>query len=212
MVSGSWKAVTGAPHVRRIALTGGIATGKSYVRSRLEARGVPTIDSDSLARDAVAAGTPGLSAVVNRFGPTVLAADGSLNRRALGSIVFADPQAKRDLERIIHPAVRAAIDRWFASLDPAHAPFAVADIPLLFETGRSGEFDAVILTTTSASMQLQRLRQRDGLSEPEARQRIAAQLPVSEKVLRSDYVIDTSGSFDDTDRQIDEVYRRLVGS
>src|SRR5688500_10365850 len=161
-------AVTEPPHVGRIALTGGIATGKSYVRARLEAHGVPTIVSDTLARDVVAAGTPGLSAVVSRFGPTVLAADGSLSRRALGSIVFADPQARRDLEAIIHPAVRVAIDQWFASLDPTRAPFAVADIPLLFETGRSGEFDAVILTTTSSSIQLQRLMQRDGLSEQEA--------------------------------------------
>src|SRR5688572_30483235 len=117
----------------RVALTGGIATGKSYVRARFEDLGVPTIDADALARDAIAPGTPGLAAVVARFGPVVLDPDGQVNRAALAAIVFADDGARRDLEAIIHPVVRRAIDDWYRTLDPA-TPFAVAEIPLLYET------------------------------------------------------------------------------
>src|SRR5436190_17695755 len=112
--------------VRRIALTGGIATGKSYVRERLEARGIPTIDADTLARDAVAPGSRGLEDVIRRFGAEMRDANGALDRKKLGAVVFSDPAARRDLEGIIHPFVREATDRWFASLDPDH-PFGVAD-------------------------------------------------------------------------------------
>jgi len=204
-------AVTDGSRVQRIALTGGIATGKTRVRARLEALGVPTIDADTLARDVVAPGTPGLVAVVERFGPNVVATDGSLNRRALSTIVFADAESRRDLESIIHPAVRKAMDQWFESLDPRRHSVAVADIPLLFETSRDREFDAVILTIASPSTQLQRLMKRDGLTEAEASLRVSAQLPASDKERRATYVIDTNGSFEDTDRQVGDVYRRLVG-
>jgi dephospho-CoA kinase len=210
VVNGWWLVVNEGSRVRRIALTGGIATGKSRVRARLEALGVPTIDADILARHAVAPGTPGLVAVVERFGSSVLATDGSLNRRALADIVFADPEARRDLENIIHPAVRIAMDRWFESLDPRRHSIAVADIPLLFETGRETEFEAVVLTIASPSIQLQRLMQRDGLTEADAARRISAQLPASPKERRATYVIDTNGTLEETDRQIDDVYRRLV--
>ena len=196
--------------MRRIALTGGIATGKSHVRARLEQLGVPTIDADTLARDVVVPGTPGYHAVVQRFGDGVIGPDGHLDRRALGTVVFADPIARRDLEAIVHPAVRAATERWFTSLDERHA-FAVADIPLLFETGREKEFDAVIVTTCSPAAQVQRVMDRDHLSEVEARRRIDAQLPQEEKVSRATYVIDTDGSIDETNRQVDEVWRALAG-
>src|SRR5687767_4159706 len=131
------------PRVRRIALTGGIATGKSHVRAEFERYGVPTIDADTLARDAVAPGSAGLAAVVQRFGGEVLEAGGTLNRGKLAKIVFADPEARRALEAIVHPDVRRAMDRWFASLDPHTHPYAIADIPLLFEVGRERDFDAV---------------------------------------------------------------------
>lgn len=193
-----------------MALTGGIATGKSHVRARLDKLGVPTIDADTLAREAVAPGTPGFNAVVKRFGSAVLAADGSLNRRALGTLVFADPEARRDLEAIVHPAVRAAMDQWFGSLDAVRHPIAVADIPLLFETGRQGEFDGVILTVSSPASQLQRLIARDGMSETEARQRIAAQLPVEQKLPHATFVVDTDGSFEDTDEQVNRLVQKLT--
>jgi dephospho-CoA kinase len=188
-------------------LTGGIGTGKSYVRAKLDKLGVPTIDADSLAREAVDPGTATFTAVVEHFGSAVVGADGSLNRRALGKIVFADPKARQKLERIVHPAVRAAMEEWFGSLDPMHHPIAVADVPLLFETGRQAEFDEVILTVSSPSIQFQRLRIRDGLSEAELRERIAAQLPVEAKLPGANFVIDTSGTFAETDAQIESMVR-----
>ncbi len=199
-----------ARKLRRIALTGGIATGKSDVRSRFEALGVPTIDSDVLARDAVAPGTPVLAAVVSRFGPAILTADGALDRQRLGTIVFADPEARTLLEAIVHPEVRRATELWFASLDPARHAFAIADIPLLYEVGRDRDFDAVIVAACDSEAQLRRMMERDGLSESEARQRLAAQLPIEEKVRRADYVIRTDGTFEATDLQVRGVYARLL--
>ncbi len=198
-----------SPRVRRVALTGGIATGKSHVRSRLEQLGVPTIDADRLARDAVAPGTPGLTAVEKRFGRGVIASDGSLNRPRLASIVFADSQARRDLEAIIHPEVRRATDAWFDALDPAVHPLAVADIPLLFEVGREKDFDVVLVAACSPETQLRRVMQRDGLTEAEARQRLAAQLAIADKVRRANFVINTEGSHEDTDSQVDSVLASL---
>ena len=193
----------------RIALTGGIATGKSHVRARLERRGVPTIDADTLARDAVAPGSAGLAAVVRRFGADVCEADGTLNRKKVGAIVFHDLEARRDLEKIVHPYVREMTERWFGSLDPERVPFAVADIPLLFEGHREGDFDAVIVTVCEPATQLRRLMERDGLTEAEARQRISAQWPLEKKIARADYVVRTDGTFDETDRQVDAVVSQL---
>jgi dephospho-CoA kinase len=192
----------------RVALTGGIGTGKSYVRAGFEALGVPTVDSDVLARLAVAPGSAGLAAVAARFGPGVLAADGGLDRRVLGAVVFADAAARRDLEAIVHPFVRDETERWFAAL-PAAVPLAMADIPLLYEVGRERDFDQVIVAACHPATQLARVIGR-GISEEEARQRIAAQLPLEEKVRRADHVISTDGSFDDTDRRIREVYAALT--
>jgi dephospho-CoA kinase len=195
--------------MKRVALTGGIATGKSYVRAQFEKLGVPTIDADALAREAVAPGTPGLEAVVKRFGPGVLDATGALDRKRLGSIVFDDEQARRDLEAIVHPSVRAAIDEWFASL-PEATPFGIADIPLLYETGREKDFDAVIVATVDRETQLRRVMTRDGLSEAGAQARLAAQLPIADKVARAGHVIRTDGSSEDTDRQVDKLHQRLT--
>lgn len=195
--------------MRRVALTGGIATGKSHVRAEFERLGVPTIDADTLARAAVAPGTPGLTAVASRFGPDVLDATGGLDRRKLAAIVFDNPDARRDLEQIIHPAVRLAIDHWFAALAP-HQPFAIADIPLLYETGRAGEFDVVIVTTCDPATQVGRVMARDSVSEFDARQRIAAQLSSEDKTRRATHVVHTDGTFDDTARQVREIYNELV--
>ena len=202
--------VVGAGRVRRVALTGGIATGKSHVRVCFERLGVPTIDSDRLARDAVAPGSPGLAAVIERFGRGVLDANAALDRHKLAAIVFADEQARKVLESIIHPEVRRATDAWFTSLDPAQHPYAIADIPLLFEVNRDRDFDVVIVVAAEPETQVRRVMQRDSLSEPEARQRLAAQLPIDEKVRRADFVIRTDGSIADTERQVGEVWRALL--
>lgn len=195
--------------MKRVALTGGIATGKSHVRARFASLGVPTIDADTLAREAVDAGTPGLAAVVARFGPDMLDRSGALDRHKLAAIVFADPAARRDLEAIIHPAVRRATDAWFASLDGAGHPFAIADIPLLYEVGRERDFDIVIVTAARPETQLQRVMARDAATETEARGRIAAQLPIATKVARADHVIRTDGTFAETDAQVDDLFKAL---
>ncbi len=195
--------------VRRIALTGGIATGKTWVRGRFDDLGVPTIDSDVLAREAVAVGTPALSAVVRRFGPEILRPSGALDRQKLGQLVFADPDARHALEAIIHPEVRRATEQWFASLDPQAHSWALADIPLLYETGRDRDFDAVIVVACDPETQVQRIIARDGLSEHEARQRMAAQLPIGEKVAKADHVIRTDGTLDETDAQVEGLWKKL---
>jgi dephospho-CoA kinase len=191
---------------RRVALTGGIATGKSRCLAAIAALGVPTVDADRLAREVVAPGTPGLTAIVRRFGQSILERDGTIKRDVLGRIVFADADARRDLEAVIHPAVYDAITTWFAALE---APTGVADIPLLFETGRAGDFDVVIVAACGPEQQLSRLMARNGLTEADARARISAQLPLSEKIARADYVIDTSGTFEETEANARGVWERV---
>ena len=194
--------------MKRVALTGGIATGKSVVRAEFERLGIPTIEADVVARDVVAPGTPVLAAIVGRFGAGILDEHHALDRRKLGSIVFADDVARRDLERIVHPAVKSAIDAWLDALGTGH-DIAVAVIPLLFEAGRERDFDAVVTTACSPEEQLRRVMARDGLSELEATQRIAAQLPSREKVLRADHVIWTDGTYESTKRQVLETLEQL---
>jgi len=192
----------------RVALTGGMATGKSYVAGRLRAAGVPVVDADVLARDAVAPGTPGFRAVVDRFGAGVVGADGSLDRARLAAIVFSDPDARRALESIVHPEVRARVDEFWKTR-PEGTPLAVADIPLFYETDRAGEVDAVVVAACPREMQVDRIMQRDGASREQAERRLAAQLPIDEKVRRADYVVDTSTTFDATNAAVEEVLRAL---
>jgi dephospho-CoA kinase len=195
----------------RAALTGGIATGKSACLVRFAALGVPVIDADSLAREAVAPGTPGLAAVVERFGREVLRPDGSLDRPALARIVFADPAARADLEAIIHPRVYQIVQAWSVNLPPG-TPVSIADIPLLFETGHNHQFDRVIVSACDPAVQLRRLIERDDLAEADAVARVAAQWPIAEKVKRADYVIWTDGTFEETDAQVRHVYESLRSS
>jgi len=192
----------------RAALTGGIATGKSYCLGRFAALGAATIDADQLARQAVEPGTPGLQRVVERFGAGILREDGTLDRPALGRIVFADRTARADLEAIIHPEVYRRIGEWFADL-PAGTRVAIADIPLLFETGQEHDFDRVIVAACAPAEQLRRLMARDALDEPAARARLDAQWPIDAKVARADYVIRTDGSFSETDLAVRRVFDRL---
>jgi dephospho-CoA kinase len=196
-----------APHIQRVALTGGIATGKSHCLRRFASLGVPVIDADVLAHDAVGPGTPGLASIVQRFGPQVLGPEGTLDREALARIVFADARARRDLEAIVHPVVYARIQDWFSQLE-GH-PLGIADIPLLYETGHASDFDRVIVAACDAETQLLRVMRRDGLTKADAEQRIAAQMPISEKREKADYVVDTSGEPSETDRRVAEIWERL---
>lgn len=193
----------------RVALTGGIATGKSYCLARFASMGVPIIDADQLARDAVAPGSRVLEEVVARFGSSILQADGSLDRASLGRIVFNDRGARADLEAIVHPEVYRRISEWLASLPPG-TRVAMADIPLLFETGHTHDFDRVVVVACEPREQLRRITARDGLSERDARARMDSQWPIEEKEARADYVIDTDGTVADTDRQVRTIYEQLM--
>ncbi|MGE3508163.1 MAG: dephospho-CoA kinase [Vicinamibacterales bacterium] len=192
----------------KVALTGGIATGKSYVLDALRRRGVPCLDADALAHGVMAAGTEASRDIAARFGD-VLTADGAVDRRKLAPIVFADASARRELEAIVHPAVYRAVQaglRAFQLVD--RAPLAVVDVPLLYESGRAADFDRVIATVCSVERQRERLRAR-GFDEKEIDLRLAAQLPAAEKARRADLVISTDGTFDDTERQIATVLQAL---
>jgi dephospho-CoA kinase len=193
----------------RVALTGGAATGKSYVLDQFRRAGVPVLVADDLAHGVTAAGTEATAAIAARFGADVIAHDGSVNRDALGAIVFADDAARRELEAIVHPAVYRAIEagmRAFAKL--GNSTLAVAEIPLLYETGHASDFDRVIVTTCSDDLQLKRLVGR-GLSEARARQIVAAQKSTTEKTARADFVIRTDGEKSETEAQVRQILQAL---
>jgi dephospho-CoA kinase len=193
----------------KVALTGGLATGKSYVLEQFRRRGIPCLDADLLAHGVTAAGTEATAAITRRFGPDVLAPDGSVDRTKLGPIVFADPAARRELEALVHPAVYRAIAAGLRAFELLGGfAEAVVDIPLLYETGREGDFDEVIVTICPPEMQLTRLQAR-GLSETEARQRLEAQWPTEKKAARADFVIRTDGTLGETDRQVDAILTDL---
>ncbi len=192
----------------RVALTGGIGTGKSYCLERFAAHGAATIDADVLAREAVAPGTAGLAAIAARFGSGILALDGTLDRPGLGRIVFGDAKARAALEAIIHPEVYRRIREWFANL-PAGTRVAIADLPLVFETGHHHDFDEVVVAACDPEEQVRRVMARDHLSDADARDRLAAQWPIDEKVKRAHRVIWTDRGFAETDRQVADIYDSL---
>lgn len=190
----------------RVGLTGGIASGKSSVAEGLAARGAVVIDADVLAREVVEPGTEALAAIVRRFGPEVLD-DGRLDRPQLGRIVFADPGARRDLEQIIHPAVR----RRAAELE-GQAPtgaVVVHVIPLLVETGQADDFDVVVVVDLDPRIQLDRLQDRNGFTPAEARSRVAAQATREHRLAAADLVVDNSGSRAELDTRINDLWTGL---
>jgi dephospho-CoA kinase len=180
--------------VRRIGLTGGIGTGKSTVARMLRDAGGWWIDADQLARRAVEPGTPGLRRVVDAFGPEVLNPDGELDRSSLGQKVFRDPEARERLNAIVHPEVRRLASEAFVEAERAGAPFVVYDVPLLFENDMEADFDTVAVVRASPPVQRRRVRERDGLSDEDVLARMAAQMPLEEKVRRADVVFDNDGS------------------
>ncbi|MEU4389406.1 dephospho-CoA kinase [Kribbella sp. NPDC023855] len=191
----------------RVGLTGGIGAGKSAVAARLRERGAVVIDSDLLAREVVARGTDGLAEVVEAFGD-VLTADGELDRPAVGRIVFGDEVARRKLEAIIHPRVRARAAEIEAGA-PADA-VVVHDIPLLVETGQSDKFDLLLVADVPVEVQLERLTRDRGMTEEEAKARIASQATREQRLAVADVVVDTSGSLAALDARIDEIWPTLA--
>lgn len=188
----------------RIGLTGGIASGKTFVADALAHLGASVIDADLIARAVVEPGTPGLAAVLDRFGDSVLQRDGTLDRARLGDVVFADDSARADLNSIIHPLVRQRA----AELEQALPPGAVVlhVIPLLVETGQSDDYDGVIVVDAPVETQVSRLMHRNGLSTQAARARLRAQAPRDERLAAADWVVDNSGDEASTMRQVQALW------
>jgi dephospho-CoA kinase len=194
--------------VVRVALTGGVASGKSTVAGILEELGAVVIDSDRLAREVVEPGTPGLAAVVDAFGGDVLADDGRLDRPALGARVFADELARKRLEAILHPLIRARAAELESAADPD--ALVVHDIPLLVETGQVAAFDAVLVVDVPVETQVERMVQDRGWTREDAQARVAAQTSREQRRAAATYVIDNTGTHDDLRERVTEVVELLV--
>jgi dephospho-CoA kinase len=191
----------------RIGLTGGIGSGKSTVATLLAERGAVVVDADRIAREVVEPGTPGLAAVVDAFGESVLAADGSLDRPALAAIVFADPAARARLDAIVHPLVRERS----VELISAAAPDAVLvnDVPLLVETGQAGTYDLVLVVEAELETRLARLVER-GTKREDAQARIAAQATDEQRRAVADVVLDNSGTLEQLETQVGRFWEERV--
>ena len=194
----------------RVGLTGGIATGKSYVVSVLRELGCEAIDADEVAHAMIAPGGPAYDEVVGEFGPEILGAGGAVDRARLGAIVFADPERLARLGAIVHPRVIAAQERWLGEV-AARRPDAVAvvEAALLIEAGAHRRFDKVVVVHCAPASQLERLMARGGLAREAALSRIESQLPAEEKLKYADYAIDTTGGFAETRRQVETVHAEL---
>ncbi len=190
----------------RIGLTGGIASGKTAVADLFAARGVPVLDTDQIARDVVEPGTPGLAEVVTAFGPDVLAADGRLDRRALRERVFARPDDRRRLEAILHPLIRAELERRSAA---AGGPYQVFVIPLLVEGAGQTRVDRVLVVDCPEDTQLARLMARDGGTEAAARAILAAQASRAERLAIADDVIANTGTLAQLEPQVTKLDTRF---
>ncbi|TFV75447.1 dephospho-CoA kinase [Blastococcus sp. CT_GayMR19] len=191
----------------RIGLTGGIGSGKSTVSALLAERGAVVIDADRIAREVVEPGTPGLAAVVEAFGEQVLTADGSLDRPGLAAVVFADPAARKRLDGIVHPLVRARSAE-LAAATPEDA-VVVHDVPLLVESGQTGSYDLVLVVQADLETRVQRLVRR-GLGEADARARIAAQADDEQRRAVADVVVDNSGTEAELAAQVDRFWAERV--
>jgi dephospho-CoA kinase len=192
-----------------VGLTGGIGSGKSTVARLLEKRGAVVFDADLLAREAVAPGTPGHAAVIERFGADVLAPGGELDREALASIVFADPSARRDLEQIVHPEVR----RLFAEGSEAYRDtdrVVVFSAPLLVESGMHTAFEILVVVSATVARQIERLMRQRGMSEASIRARIDAQAPLEDKAAVADFIVDNEGTLDDLESQVERLWNDLA--
>jgi dephospho-CoA kinase len=195
-----------------VGLTGSIATGKSTVSRMFAHLGARVLDADLLAREVVMPGQPAYLKIVEEFGQGVVQEDGTLDRKALGAIVFAEPARRKRLEEITHPAIAARQQRILSVLDEeAFEGIVIWDVALLFETGGVAKMDRVVVVATDPETELARLTTRDGMVEADARARIASQIPVAEKAKRAHYVIDNSGDRIQTERQVKGVYEALLG-
>ena len=195
--------------MRVLGLTGGIGSGKSLIASMFAQLGADVIDADQLAREVVELGQPALEEIATAFGQDMLLPDGRLDRDKLARIIFADPVARGRLNAITHPRIRERMAAEIAARG-SRPGVLIVDMPLLYESDRADTVEAVIVVWVDPQTQLRRLIERDGLTEEEARQRIAAQMSLDEKRKRADVVIDNNGGRESTQRQVAAVYRRYV--
>jgi dephospho-CoA kinase len=200
----------GKKPMKVVGLTGGIASGKSFVAEILTSYGAVIIDADTLSREVVAPGEPAYHAVIRTFGEGILRADGSLDRKALGRIVFSDAAARRILEEIIHPAVAERATRRIAEERLKGSPVVFYMVPLLFEAGLESMMNEIWVVTADGETQRARLMKRDGIDGEEALRKMAAQMPMDGKVARADVVIDNSGTPDETERRVVGEWRKLL--
>ncbi len=194
-----------------IALTGGIASGKSTIAGRLAEHGAVIVDADQIVRDVQQPGSPVLEQIAASFGADLVRADGSLDRAALGARVFADPAQLAALNAIVHPAVRAESARRFAEAAADPRAVVVYDVPLLAEARASDPWDLVVVAHAPAEVRVQRLMRERGMSEADARARIAAQVSDEDRLKLADVVIDTTGTLEDTRSRADALWERLSG-
>ena len=194
----------------RVGLTGGIASGKTYVTEVLRELGCDILDADQVARQVVEPGQPAYHDIVREFGPENLQADGTIDRAKLGAIIFSDAAQRAKMNAIVHPRVHEAQSQWLAEVEARNpAAIAVVDAALMIESGGYKRFDKLVVVYCTPELQLARLMTRNNLSHEEAVKRIAAQMPTSEKLTYADYSIDTSGGFDVTRQQVIALYSEL---
>jgi dephospho-CoA kinase len=194
----------------RVALTGGVASGKSTVAEMLRQHGAVVVDSDRLAREVVQPGTPGLAAVVEAFGGDLLTDEGALDRSALGALVFADTDARRRLEALLHPRIRARAAEVEAAAPPG--ALVVHDIPLLVETGQAEAFDVVLVVDVPVEVQIERMIAERGWSRQDAEARVAAQATRDQRRAAATYVLDNTGTRDDLRERVAEVVGEMQGA
>lgn len=193
-----------------VGLTGGIASGKSTVARALAQRGIPVVDADILAREVVAPGSEGLAAIVEAFGENVLLADGTLNRKKVGELVFNDPALRIKLNTITHPRVAQLSAERLAAI-PQHAvPYAIYEAPLIVENGLHHTMRALIVVAVDVPLQIERMMMRDGLDREAAESRLRAQAPLERKLAAADYVIDNGRSLAELFPQIDAVHDKIL--
>lgn len=190
----------------RIGLTGGIASGKSTVAQRFAELGIPVVDADVAAREVVAPGTPGLARVIERFG-SLLAENGELDRHALRQLIFDDPSSRRDLEAILHPLIREAMEH---SAETAVGPYVVMAIPLLVESGARGRVDRILVVDLDEALQLHRVQARDGSSLDQARAILASQVSRAARLAAADDVILNSGTVTDLRQAVDRLHEKYL--
>ncbi|MEA2646807.1 MAG: dephospho-CoA kinase [Chloroflexota bacterium] len=196
--------------MRIIGLTGGIGSGKSTVSAMLRELGAAVVDADAGARAVVEPGQPGLAEIGEAFGPDVLRPDGSLDREKVAALVFSDPEARARLDAITHPRVREWMAERVQEAVAAGSELVVLDVPLMYESGLEGGVESVIVVWASPETQVSRAVER-GMTEADARARVAAQMPIDEKRARADHVVDNSGSVDATRRQVEHLWAELTG-